>query len=313
MSDEKPTTAADASSNDAATASSTPISAATPLELEPWTLDMLGGVATKLGFGEHIVKYASGSNVGDNFMGIMLKINIEGQRNGAFDSQSLMLKMPPQSAARRKQFNSPHLFERETLVYRDILPMFVRFQEDKGLVADGPHGFFKFPKCHAIVCDVEQDRYAIVMEDLKQQGYRMFDKMESIDMVHVRLVVEEIGKFHGVSLALRDQRPELFEPFTQLNDVFLDHVLKGNMEMMQGFMDLAFTRAVATLDESETKLREKVHKLRVEFFDQMESCMRQDVSDHTVVINHGDCWNNNMMYLYKEGVSSKGSDCNAKC
>lgn len=289
--------------SDAAETAPQPISAAAPLELEQWTLDMLGRVATKLGFGEHRITYASGSNVGDNFMGIMLRISIDGQRNGTVDSQSLMLKMPPQSAARRKQFNSAQLFERETLMYRDVLPMFVRFQEDKGLVADGPHGFFTFPKCHAIVCDVELDRFAIVMEDLKQHGYSMFNKTDIIDLVHVRLVLEEMGKFHGVSLALRDQRPELFEPLTELKDVFLDHVIKGNLEMMQNFLDMAFTRALATLDKSETQLHAKVDKLRVECIEQMESCVKPEVAGKTGVINHGDCWNNNMMYLYNEKVS----------
>lgn len=278
--------------------------------LEQWTVDLLGRIAGELGFSDFRLHYSSGSNVGDNFMGVMLRVRIEGKRNGSgADDQShtLMLKMPPNSAARRKQFNSAVLFERETMMYRDTLPMFVQFQLDKGLTPDGAHGFFTFPKCHAFVCDAERDRYAIVMEDLKEQGYRMFNKYDIIDLAHVRLVMEELGKFHGVSFALRDQRPELFEPLTELEDVFLKHVIRDNLEMMQGFIDMAFTRAINTLDEDEVGLRAKVNKLRNGFLEQMDSCVQQGAGGQFSVINHGDCWNNNMMYLYK-GVST-ACDC----
>lgn len=273
-------------------------------ELEQWTLDVLGRCARDLGFSDYQLTHSLGSSVGDNFMGIIVRVQIAGKRNGEPNSQlTVVLKMPPQSAARRKQFNSVHLFEREIMMYRDILPMFVQFQLDKGFTTQGAHGFFTFPKCLAFVADAERDRYAIVMEDLKAQGYRMFEKSDIINLAHVRFVMEEMGKFHGVSFALRDQQPELFEPLTQLKDVFLEHVIKGNAEMMKGFMDMAFNRAIGTLGDDETALKAKVEKLRDGFETEMEACVKLGAAGEYCVINHGDCWNNNMMYLYEGQVS----------
>lgn len=283
-------------STDGAATTETPAA----LVLEQWTLDLLGRVASEHGFSAWSIKHAPGSNVGDNFMGIILRVTIDGQRQGRQHSLSCMLKMPPHGAARRKQFHSSALFERETLMYRDILPMFTQFQLDKGFKADGADGFFAYPKCLGIVCDAQQDRFAIVLEDLRPLGYSMFNKSDIINLEHVRFVMEEMGKFHGVSFALRDQRPELFEPLAQLKDIFLENLVKGSMEVMSNYLEMSFARAIGTLAESEVALKTKLDKFRTDFVGEMEKCVGLGVAGQYSVVNHGDCWNNNMMYRYKE-------------
>lgn len=289
--------------SDVAEPSKTPTES-TEVVVEQWALDLFDPIAREAGFVDYTVVPSSGSKAGDGFMGIMLRVHIRGVRNGRQDELSLMLKMPPTNKARRIQFQSAVMFERESLVYRTILPMYVDFQKAKGLTTDDPDGFFRFPRCYAIVTDREQDRYAIVMEDLKAQGYDMFDKFKVIDMNHVRLVVTDMAKLHAVSMALRDQKPAEFEPFTKLKDLFLEYLMKARQETMMGFQRLIFGKAIDALGEDETELRRKIGELRDGFMDHMEDCVRltEDKQPRSVV-NHGDCWNNNMMYYYANGVS----------
>lgn len=268
--------------------------------LEPFVLDVLNGIAKDEGFTDYTVKSSSGSKHGDNFMGIMMRVLIKGCRNGRPTVLSLMLKMPPLSKARRKQFKSALLFEREVYMYRSVLPAFAEFQREKGLQPE--NGFFAFPRCFGIVADSENDNYAIILEDLKEQGYDMFNKKKSIDLEHVRLIMEELGRYHAVSFAMRDQRPEVFEPFKKMQDVFLE-MMRGSREMMQSFQDKAFNRAKDALGEDEVELREKIENLHSRFEETMEECVSFHTAEPFCVINHGDCWNNNMMYLYRYGVS----------
>lgn len=118
--------------------------------------------------------------------------------------------------------SSPLMVEREACMYRTVLPAFVDFQREKGLTPE--NGFFAFPRCYGIVADAENDNYAIVMEDLKEKGYDMFNKFNSIDLGHVRFIMEELVRYHAVSFAMRDQRLEVFTPFLKLKDVFMEMI-----------------------------------------------------------------------------------------
>lgn len=278
----------------------------TPKEivLEQWTLDLFDPIAQAAGFVDYTVVPSAGSNVGDGFMGIMLRILIQGRRSGHHDQMSVMLKMPPFSKARQKAFNSAVMFKRESYIYRTILPTFVEFQRSKGLAENDPDGFFRFPIVHAVVCDDELDRYAIVMEDLKAGDFVMFDKFKVIDLDHIRLVVSELAKFHALSFALHDQQPEVFEPFANLKCVFLEYMLMGQREMMDNFRSMVYGKTIEALAPEEVELKRKVQVMRENFMEQMEECvkLRKDLASVNVV-NHGDCWNNNMMYWYETGVS----------
>lgn len=296
------------SSENIATPAAAAAAPAPSLELEEWTLDVLAGCARDMGFSQWQLTHTPGSGAGDNFMGIVLRVNIAGTRNGTPDSrETVILKMPPQSAARRKQFNSAHLFEREILVYRDVLPLFVQFQLERGLKPQDANGFVAFPKCLACVCDAAQERYAIVLEDLKAQGCRMFDKSTIIDLAHVRLVMEAMGQLHGVSFALRDQRPLEFEPLAKLRDVFLNYVIKGLGHTMSDFIPAAFDRAIKTLRDDETALKAKLTHARDNYIAELEECVKLGAAGEYSVLNHGDCWNNNMMYQYGDHVSGGGA------
>lgn len=300
-------TSTEANPNEPKTSEPAPSNATKSSEvvLEQWTIDLLESVAKDEGFVDFTLEHSSGSNIGDGFMGIMQRVLIRGRRNGRQEVHPVMLKMPPTNKVRQQQFKSAVLFEREIKMYQHVLPLFVEFQQSHGLTPEGEVGFFGFPKCYATVCEPELNRFALVMEDLRAKNYAMFDKLKSIDMNHCQLIMEELAKYHAVSFALHDQRPETFEQFYTLEDVFVEHMIKGNKEMMQTFYDFALDRVVNSLDDDETELKTLIRKVNGNLAEQLDTCvtLRPD-RRATSVINHGDCWNNNMMYLYLDAVSN---------
>lgn len=260
--------------------------------LEPYQLDIFHQIATEKGFTRYTIEASAGTNLGDGHSGVLLRIRIRGEQGAnAAAELSLMLKMPPATNKARREILI-NLFERESHMYRQVLPHFHRFQREKGVVDDG---FFLIPQCLAIVCDRSQDRYAIVMEDLRVQGFEMFRKCRVIDEERLRLVMQELGRFHAVSFALHDQRHEVFGPIvTNMSDMFLELI---KSESMKPFHDLCFDKAIDALRENEVGLRAKVGALRRGFVDEIERCVRIDGGHPFSVLNHGDCWTNNVMYL----------------
>lgn len=276
----------------------------TEFVLEQWTLDLFDPIAQKAGFADYTIVPSSGSNVGDGFMGIVMRVLIKGQRNGSEDTLSLMLKMPPLSKTRQKAFSTASLFERESYVYRQVFPTYADFQRSKGLTEDDVDGFFRYPICHAIVADAALDRYAIVMEDLKEAKYVMFDKYQVVDWEHIRFFISELAKMHAVAFALRDQQPKVFKPYSELKCVFLDCIFKNQQKMMEGFQTTLFGMAVESLHPDELELRRKVQALGDNFVEHMGDCVRlSEEREPLSVVNHGDCWINNMMFLYENEVS----------
>ncbi|KAK7078256.1 hypothetical protein SK128_027802 [Halocaridina rubra] len=50
--------------------------------------------------------------------------------------------------------------------------------------------------------NVEPQREIIIMEDLRQHGFKMYDRRKGMDNAHTVLVMEELARLHAASLLL---------------------------------------------------------------------------------------------------------------
>lgn len=76
--------------------------------------------------------------------------------------------------------------------------------------------FLSFPKCYATVANEDNEdseQYAVILEDLRPQGFKLWDKKKPTPIENARLVMRELGKFHGLSIAMKDQKPQEFSQF----------------------------------------------------------------------------------------------------
>lgn len=254
-------------------------------------------IAKSEGFSDYKIETKAGSNHGDNFLGVMTSVTLTGTRglNGKSRAEELhlIIKLPPSNETRQKNFKTDLVFDREVYMYSKVLPAFVRFQQEKGL--SEADSFLSFPKVYSCEEDFENNTYILIMEDLRPKNYQMWPKEKTVPLNHELLVMKELGKLHGISFAMKDQRPNEFDEFKGIKDTLSEMVLHGKM---RSFMNKSIERAANVLKNPEHK--KLMLNFRKTYVETIDDFLAGPLSKEYGVINHGDCWNNNFLYQYSD-------------
>lgn len=270
------------------------------VKLSAYAESALHKVATAEGFVHYKFQIEEGSSVGDGFSGILLKVAIV--ENDSSRELNVIVKSPPEDVFRREVMGTIKLFEREVFMYSELLPEFVKFQQENHLNL----GFYEFPKCYFAEYDKENKDAVIIMDDLKHLGYKMIDKNVPINYEHAKLSMAAIGRFHAISFALRDKNPTVFERFQKLDDITATHM---DNEMMTSFFHGCVDRAIETLRDDEVKRRNKMLNLKDNMKEILKDLGNPAGAEPYAVVIHGDCWPNNFLFKYRVSVKS----CRLKC
>ncbi|XP_063932793.1 uncharacterized protein LOC135144665 isoform X2 [Zophobas morio] len=154
------------------------------------------------------VKIQGNSEKGDGYMGDIVFVSVE----GIIDSQSskkydLVLKCSKKSKPLRETSPVKEAFLNEILMYQEVLPYFIQYQQEKGVKAP----FSSIPKCYGSF--IGENMEIIVLENLKSSSYELWPMKEPLSRRHIDLIVTEYGKYHATSLAFQHQRPTEFQKF----------------------------------------------------------------------------------------------------
>lgn len=262
--------------------------------LPTYVLNLLDKIAADVGLSNVTKDFGAGSNHGDNFLGVMTSVILCGQKNGQSAKLHLLCKLAPDNEHRRKAFKTALVFQRESFAYTDILPTFLAFQREKGV--DDRNCFDSYPKCYEAIANEDNGEFVVIMGDLREEGFTMLPKQEPILLEHALLTMEQLGRFHGISFALKQQRPDVFEKYTQLNDLF---GLIFESVTLATALEKAVERAEnAVRDESNLNI---LRNLKAQWREVFADCLDGRNSKFAIV-THGDAWNNNMLYKYNEQV-----------
>lgn len=244
---------------------------------------LVSSALAKLNIKDYHLDITDCTGKGNGYVGKIWRVKVQHQS----EQIDLIVKTAIDDDEHRNFLSAELLFRNEICVYATVFPAFDKFQKEKQ-VKDP----FKIPKCYA-TC-LEERKEALVLEDLKVLGFGMWDRKKALDEAHISLVLTQLGKFHALSLALRDQQPEVLEEaicdlknvipiiFPNFIEGFRSQILK-NAKMLQQ-KGLAAESALAN------KVGEELEEIMY------VSCAPDD-EPYTVVI-HGDCWCNNMMFNY---------------
>lgn len=195
---------------------------------------------------------------------------------------------------RLRDFMTVVCFNREINFYKNIAPALLEFQSGKAL--NDTDSFQCICKCYAAEND-EFDHFAIILDDLRSNGYAMWNPKQPIRNDHSNAVMRALGKFHGISLAMKHQQPDLFEQFTKTDNIPKEF-LSG--EYLQALLHPVYDQAIDLLEDEEHKnILRSVKKRMPELFEQ---CLGKIASMRFGVVTHGDFWSNNILYRY-ENVS----------
>lgn len=173
------------------------------------------------------------------------------------------------------------------------MPIFRQFEKSKGVIID-ENGFIEYPKCYR--CGDEDLNECILLEDLSVRGFTMIDRFtEEVNVDHVRLVMQALGKFHAISFAMNDQQPKEFEKIaSNLNEVF---IRRDDPILREFFFKQSESVLNVVSDPKDADLLAKVKKVfEIHPMDIAADCIDVKLSGLTGVISHGDAWQNNTMF-----------------
>lgn len=257
---------------------------------------ILNKVAEKHGFKDSPMEFVNGAHPGDIFNGHIVRGTIS-KPDGKM--HVLYKKAPTNNPTGRIGISTNCTFTNEAKFYNEVLPVLRKFQNDKGLLKTNQ--FSLVPTCYEAVANEANKEFVLVLEDLHTQGFVMWDRSKPSTVENLKLAMREIGKFHAVSIAMKDQEPEKFakiEEMTSIADTFL------KTPALLKMFETSFHRAINVLKSDKQKgLYKNILTNVTEYF---EKCLKPKGSIVPLgVLAHGDFWSNNSLYrAQKEGVAS---------
>lgn len=250
------------------------------------------------------IEISPGSNIGDNYLGIIYRVkaivNKNKQRNDKRDELSIIVKLPPTNKYRREQFFARNAFVREALTYSEILPILKKFQATKDRKVE--NGFYEYPCC--LKNSTVEYEEALYFEDLKISGFLMYNRHIEASYPHSKLIMETLGKLHAVSYAIKDQDPDKLIPYQNLVDMLISR--QNNVPLSDWFIQVK-DRALNTLNpETDKELLEKLNVFfKRPYLEILGDYLDGNRSEPYSVITHGDCWNNNILFKLDEARKKK--------
>ncbi|CAG9802883.1 unnamed protein product [Chironomus riparius] len=246
--------------------------------------------------------FSAGSAKGDNYMGVIHRVQVIDKATGE-NKLNLIVKLPPQSLARRNEMSTSDLFRREADFYDNVYPMYKKFQEEKGIDVE-KDGFHHIPYCYKTL--IEEPYEGLYFEDLNASGFEMFDRLKEVTKEHVFLVMKSLAKMHAVFYSIKDQKRELIEPHTKIKDIFLTLSDRPNSPMTPWFDSLK-KQALEVINKSQNKdMIQKIENLLENNFSELlKNCLDLEKTEPYAVLCHGDCWNNNVLFKYDKNRALK--------
>lgn len=246
------------------------------IELPRYIYDIIDRIIKANGLNEYSMQLESG--VGEGSGSELFSVNAVDPLTGK--KLSVVCKIATFDEIRRKNFQSNINFAREAVFYDKIVPTFLKFQQQKNLPKTDR--FLSHPKCYKTLIDHDNKQYAIILDDLRQHGFRMWNKFEPASIENMRLLMRELGKFHGISMAMKDQWPTEFAEFRNLTDTF--RIFTQAKFVRDRFND-SFDLAIASLKKEEHK--NILRDVKENFSKYLEYCVNNGTSDRFGVLSHG--------------------------
>lgn len=252
-------------------------------------------ISIENGFIESSVEVRQGSQLGDGFSSKIWSVTIAERNNDK--KLHLVCKVAPNSDSVESKITSQLIFKREAEFYAKLMPTFAKFQFEKGL--SNVDQFLAYPKCYGTTIDDKNGHYVIILEDLRPQGFKLWPKIKASPIDNVRLAMREIGKFHGISIAMKDQRPHQFAEFKSLTDIYEILLKSKNIE---AYFTKSYDYAIDSFKRDDFEAI--VSDIRKNFLHYFDECLNEKSATYFGVISHGDFWNNNILYTFNENVGN---------
>lgn len=233
---------------------------------------------------------------GDSYLSEVYRLEVEDETSRQAEGDvplkaKLVVKSIPKNVGRRMTFRSADFFRNEINFYNVVMSEFNKFQREKRPTRP----FTDISKMLASHSDGVND--FVAMEDLTQFGFTSASRRDGVGLAECLECMKTIGRFHALSLAIKDQQPETFHFLVKhIEDTYYAPVHKpwyNNFIKVQ----IEIAKDAIGQEYGGTDLERKVLKFfDCDLYDKM--CYFTHTRNQNSVINHGDCWMPNFLFRY---------------
>ncbi|XP_069690934.1 uncharacterized protein [Periplaneta americana] len=229
---------------------------------------------------------------GDNYGSDMYRAVVKFKRGTDTVEKSIIIKAskPTSQGALAKVISEANIFYQETTVFTIVFPAMYKLLNEVPSLSNQPIAA-KYFYSHS-----DETASSIVLQDLKQSGFRLVEIKCGLDLKHCLLVMRTIARFHAATLVLYQKDPDSFKPFMENafskdEDITMENFFRGNITTV--------AKEVETWPDYKDKFARKLHNIGDTALKQwILETKRKD--EEFNVLCHGDLWFNNMMFRYSE-------------
>jgi hypothetical protein len=168
-----------------------------------------------LGDGKKIVDYKIKrlTTPGENRGSLMLKVDFTVKTSTGNEEIYAAAKAVLPNEFIQEHFNTPVTFRNEIAFYKKIIPLLQDFQRQHGVkdVIDFvPKYYGSRLNLKGDEGNMDQDA-VLLLENLKVANYTTVDRTQGFDLDAAKLIITDLAQFHAVPLALKFEKPDVFE------------------------------------------------------------------------------------------------------
>ncbi|XP_012544119.2 uncharacterized protein LOC101738118 [Bombyx mori] len=225
---------------------------------------------------------------GGNYLASLYEIDIKGTtQKGKKETNIFIKKMKPGENS-MKIISIPEAYKFETFAYEELLKVYTELQNEAKVPAD--------ERFKAVKDFGEFDAQAIILENLAKKGYKTAHRMDVVSLEYAEMAIKQLAKFHALSFALRERKPEYYESKIKTipSRLNLGNEWNGFVKSMQAL----------TLNFLNDNLRKKVENILPRLFDNITDYFEGNDSA-VCCLCHGDFRPNNIMMKEIDGEISE--------
>lgn len=234
-------------------------------------------IANKEDFTAYEIKSKRKPDNGASYMGEIYEVDIKGKTKDGDKEINLFVKKSI-SGVHLDDKSISDMYLKETFVYTDLAKVFKELQDEANVPEDEK---YKMVKCYH--CSVT----TIILDNIAKKGFNTCNRMNIIELKFAEFCVEELAKFHALSIVLKKKHPVYYEK--QINH--LEHpwveTIRNYKEIVEHFVNI-------TLNNLVSDYKKTAEKYKAVFF---EHFLKYLSAEHCTVtcLCHGDYKSDNIL------------------
>ncbi|KAK4874089.1 hypothetical protein RN001_013449 [Aquatica leii] len=240
-----------------------------------------------------IVEYTLAANtvLERNYVSTVTNVVVCGKNHsGLVQKLNFFIKTAKKERECREFLSIKDMYSREIYTYKYIIPQFIALQKERKI-----KNLFKFTKFYS--ASEKESKEMVILENLSKKGFKTIHKNISVDYNHAMLVMQELGKFHALSFALRDHFPSTFnEIFNNIDDI----EFHGNLgQTSKLFLEQFYPLYIEIMySGNHTIAFEKLNDSKEHLFKSLQTAVKGKTTEPYSVVTHGDFWIANLLFKY---------------